>query len=565
MDIPLKATVAPAKAGTVQFYDGAAALGSPVTVSGGTATFTDTSPPVGDHSYTAVFIPTLGDETGANTTGATTVGGSTSTALPFTINSGGTATTTTVVTSSLNPSKSGQQVTYTATVTPTPDAGNVTFADGGTTIAACATEALTSGLSTCSVTYATPGQHSITAKYLGNATFSASTSSALSQLVATSAGGFVPLTPFRVLDTRFGTGAPRAAVLSDHKVVLTLGGVDGIPANAAGVVLNVTVTQPQDAGNISVYPDTTGGPPNSSNLNFSANETIPNLVIVQLSGGKVDLYNSSAGTVQLVADVSGWIASGSPTAPGGLVPMAPARVLDTRFGTGAPKAAVLSDHKVVLTLGGVDGIPANAAAVVLNVTVTQPQKAGNISVYPDTAGGPPNSSNLNFSTNETIPNLVIVQMSGGKVDLYNASSGTVQLVADVSGYYTSGTPAPGGLTAMAPARVLDTRFGTGAPKAAVLSDHKVVLTLGGVDGIPANAAAVVLNVTVTQPQNAGNISVYPDTTGGPPNSSNLNFSANETIPNLVIVQLSGGKVDLYNSSAGTVQLVADVSGWMSSP
>jgi hypothetical protein len=117
--------------------------------------------------------------------------------------------------------------------------------------------------------------------------------------------------------------------------------------------------------------------------------------------------------------------------------MAPYRVLDTRVGTGAAKAAVLSRHKVVLALGGVHGIPANAAAVVLNVTVTQPQKPGDISVYPDTAGGPPNASNLYFSANETISNLVIVRLAGSKVDLYNASAGTVQLVADVSGYFTA--------------------------------------------------------------------------------------------------------------------------------
>ena len=47
-----------------------------------------------------------------------------------------------------------------------------------------------------------------------------------------------------------------------------------------------------------------------------------------------------------------------------------------------------------------------------------------------------------------------------------------------------------------------------------------------------------------------------------PTDSNLNLTAGETIPNLVVVKVgSGGQVDSYNGSAGTVQVVTDVSGW----
>ncbi len=82
--VTLKATIAPAGAGTVQFYDGTTALGSAVAVSAGTAS-TTTTPAAGSHSFSAVFVPTIGDESGANTATATILGQSTSNTVPYTI------------------------------------------------------------------------------------------------------------------------------------------------------------------------------------------------------------------------------------------------------------------------------------------------------------------------------------------------------------------------------------------------------------------------------------------------------------------------------------------------
>ena len=91
-------------------------------------------------------------------------------------------------------------------------------------------------------------------------------------------------------------------------------GHGGVPASGVGaVVLNVTVTQPTAPGILIVYPDGVTRP-NSSNLNFVAGQTVPNLVIAPVgANGKVDFYNS-AGTVQMIADVSGWFLAGNPAA-----------------------------------------------------------------------------------------------------------------------------------------------------------------------------------------------------------------------------------------------------------
>ena len=383
--------------------------------------------------------------------------------------------------------------------------------------------------------------------------------------ITSSSGPYTSLTPARILDTRSGTGAPVGAVSPGGTVSLTVDGVGGVPASGVGaVVLNVTVSQPSAAGYVTVYPDGSTRPL-ASNLNFSPGETVPNLVVAPVgSDGKVDLYNGSGGTVHLIADVSGYFTNGGSSSNGSFTPLTPARLLDTRNGTGAPKAPVSSGGTISLAVEGQSGVPSTGvSAVVLNVTVTQPSAAGYVTVYPD-GSTRPLASNVNFSPGETVPNLVIAPVgSDGKVDLYNGSGGSTQLVADVSGYFTGlSSPSVGAFNSLTPARVLDTRNGTGSIQAAVPSNGTVSLVVTGRGGLPAiGVAAVVLNVTATQPGSPGYITAYGDGTSRPV-ASNLNFVAGETVPNLVIAPVgTDGKIDLYNGSSGTVQLVADVSGY----
>ena len=156
--------------GTVTFFDGTTPLGSAPLNSSGTATFATSALAAGTHAITASYG---GD---GNFTG------STSAALTQTVNK---ITTTTTVASSANPSIIGAQVTYTATVSPVPDGGTVTFTDGGTTITGCGAQPVdSSGTATCQVTYNAVGSHTITAAYSGDATYKASTSAALTQQVA---------------------------------------------------------------------------------------------------------------------------------------------------------------------------------------------------------------------------------------------------------------------------------------------------------------------------------------------------------------------------------------------
>ena len=155
--VTLKATVAPAEAGTVQFYDGTTAVGAPVTVSAGKAS-TAVVPALGAHSFTAVFIPTLGDETGANTTSATIVGGSTSNAVAYTIDAAPTLT-------SVSPSllAAGSKGTFTLAGTGFAKGAKLKLTATGVTVSKLTVKSATSITATfTATTTAAPGTYNAT-------------------------------------------------------------------------------------------------------------------------------------------------------------------------------------------------------------------------------------------------------------------------------------------------------------------------------------------------------------------------------------------------------------------
>src|SRR5262249_19628740 len=87
-------------------------------------------------------------------------------------------------------------------------------------------------------------------------------------------------------------------------------------------------------------------------------------------------------------------------------------------------------------VAGRAGVPADAATASLNVTATDTQSAGFVTVFP--CGQPvPTASNLNFRAGDTIANAVISRIGdGGRICLYNYAP--TQLVVDVNGYLPAG-------------------------------------------------------------------------------------------------------------------------------
>ncbi|MDQ4131821.1 MAG: beta-propeller fold lactonase family protein [Actinomycetota bacterium] len=367
-------------------------------------------------------------------------------------------------------------------------------------------------------------------------------------------GGFTPVTPARILDTRIALGAPAGKVGPQQALELQVTGRGGVPATGvSAVALNVTVTEPTAAGYVTVYP-TGATRPVASSLNFVPGQTVPNAVVVKVgSGGRVTLFNSW-GTSHLVADVAGWHATersvGSP-----FTPVAPVRKLDTRESQPVPGGGT---RRLALT----QGLPPGTTAVALNVTATEPSTGGYLTIYP--AGDQrPTASNLNLVPGQTRANFVAVKVSaGGAIDIFN-QSGTTHVVVDLLGYW--GPASLSRLSALTPTRILDTRSGLGRPTGPVGPAQTAVLQLPGPTAVPEGmASAVVLNVTATEPTAAGYLTVYPGDVPRPL-ASNLNFVRGETVPNLVMVPVDeAGRVNIYNSS-GQTHVVVDVVGWFDFP
>jgi hypothetical protein len=80
--------------------------------------------------------------------------------------------------------------------------------------------------------------------------------------------------------------------------------------------------------------------------------------------------------------------------------------------------------------------------------------------------------------------------------------------------------------------------------------------------VPAGTKAVVLNVTSVNTTPAGYLTVYPHGLGSAPVASGLSWSAGETTAaNLVVVELGPtGDITIYDS-AGSANVVVDVTGW----
>jgi Protein of unknown function (DUF4038)/Bacterial Ig-like domain (group 3) len=492
--------------------------------------------------------------------------------------SGAATSTTTTLTSSQNASMTGQQVTYTATVSPAPDGGTVSFSDGGTVISTCAAPLL-SGQATCAITYATAGTHTVTAAYSGDSNFtSSSTVTGLSQLVTGIKGVFHALpTAIRITDTRTKSGFPNAGhhLVGGVPLTIQVAGVDGaggVPASgAAAAVLNVTVTNPTTASYLTVWP-TGSAQPRASNLNFAAGQTVPNLVEVGLgAGGQVSVVNAG-GTTDVLVDVQGYTAPLSSAGAGLYNPLTPIRITDTRTNSGLPNAGhhLTSRGTLNVQVAGAGLVPTTGvAAVVLNVTVTNPTAASYLTVWP-AGGSQPGTSNLNFRAGETVANRVIVPVgSNGRVSVFN-HGGTVDVIADVGGYFTDGsTPTATGLqfTPIVPTRIADTRAQSGFPNASRTLDAKSILPVQvtGAGGVPTvGVGAAVLNVTVTNSTQPGFLTIWCQCQGvNQPNTSDLNWARGVTVPNLVVAHVgSTGAVSVYNS-AGTDDVVVDVSGWYS--
>jgi len=130
--------------------------------------------------------------------------------------------------------------------------------------------------------------------------------------------------------------------------------------------------------------------------------------------------------------------------PFSFFPLTPCRVINTKNAPGpAGGPALAANTNRDFPVLGACAVPTDAKAVAFNITVTQPTDFGDLRVYP--AGtAQPTASVINWVTSDfAVANGAIIPVSGGagvnnitvRCDMPPASTGTVHLIVDVTGYF----------------------------------------------------------------------------------------------------------------------------------
>lgn len=254
---------------------------------------------------------------------------------------------------------------------------------------------------------------------------------------------FYPLTPCRIADTRikFGTGTGTMGAGETRSLPVNFFGCGGVPSagySSSTISLNVTAVPIEPLAYLSVLPP--GVPAASvSTLNSFDGQVVANAAIVPTSyPGSLVVHTSHRADV--VLDVNGLFSNPDSGASAGshYYPVQPCRVADTRpegnktGAFGPPLLAAGASREFPIPQSSC-GIPASAAAYVLNVTAVPSGPLSYITVWP--AGTlMPVASTLNSYNGQVVANMALVPAGASGAIRVFASDAT-NLVVDISGYF----------------------------------------------------------------------------------------------------------------------------------
>ena len=261
----------------------------------------------------------------------------------------------------------------------------------------------------------------------------------------TTGATFFPVTPFRALDSRNGTGVTAGKFTANTPRTFAVRG-GAVPNTAIAVTGNLTVTGQSSMGYLYIGPDAVSLP-TSSSLNFPIGDNRANGVTVQLaSDGTLSVtYVGLPGTqtTDVIFDVTGYFSPGTDGAS--FVAVNPGRVLDTRTTTGGLFGKFTTPTPRTFQVTGSAGVPTSAVAITGNLTVTEQNCGGYLYLGPD-ATSTPGSSTINFPLGDNRANGVSVALAGdGTLSItyitpFNGT--TAHAILDVTGYFVHAVVGP---------------------------------------------------------------------------------------------------------------------------
>ncbi len=227
-------------------------------------------------------------------------------------------------------------------------------------------------------------------------------------------------------------------------------------------------------------------------------------------------------------------------------PTTPFRRLDTRSEEKIQAGSVYS-----IEVAGRDGIPDDAQAVVVRLTVVAPEAAGYLTAY-DAGAATPNASVLNYAAAQTIGNTFLVKVGAQKrISVFTLAA--THLIVDVFGY----TVGPEAFHALTPHRLVDTRAG-----AKPAANSTTCMTVAGVNGVAADAKAVAVVVTAVLPEADGSMVAFASGAAAPSTRS-LSFAANQVTGNGTIVPIGADRKICLHTTA-SAHFIVDVNGFFES-
>ncbi len=306
-----------------------------------------------------------------------------------------------------------------------------------------------------------------------------------SPAAGTDPAGFVPLAPRRVLDTRDAAQGGAAGMLGAGRTV-SIDVSSIVPIDAVATVLSVTATGSCVPGYLTVF--ACGARPPTSNINYEVGRTTAGLVITPMTDGKACIFASNP--TDVVVDIMGAF---KPTGDR-FHPMAPTRWIDTRGGTVQLRditGARTAQTQTELTIRGQGGVPEDATAVWLNLTVADPTAPTVLTAYPGPCGTPPLSSNVNARSKHSTASSVLVGIGTNGSVCVLTYAGSSHIVVDVAGWFG---PGAGGLSYRPadPVRELDTRLNGGQPTAAEQAVHADGVSVFNVIAVDSTATGFVI-------------------------------------------------------------------------
>ncbi|MCC8246764.1 RCC1 domain-containing protein [Saccharothrix luteola] len=348
--------------------------------------------------------------------------------------------------------------------------------------------------------------------------------------------GYTAVTPVRVLDTRTGVGKVAAGA------TVTVDLSDRLPATATAVALTVTGLAASAATTVTAYRAGTARPDTAA-VSLHTGESRSGSVTVQVGPDrKVDLTHAT-GSLDLVADLSGYYATGSGAK---YRPTPSAELFDLAIGAAATRTVDLSAR-----------VPAGATAVAITLTGGQTTAPTSVTAW-RTGTARPGTSVLTTAARRTASNLAVVALGADrKVDLFN-EAGTVRVIGQLAGYY--GADATGAFVPVPPRRVLDTTTGLGVPSGPVAAGGYLAFDATvGAPSLP--ITGVVANLTGAQGTGTARFGMAQDWSGDYP-ARTLFVEAARTATTQVFAPLFDRQVRLKNlGTSGAAHLLGDVTGY----